>query len=177
MARVFETQTIIVDPFAVPVTNVNLNKNFSVLEAAIITNIVKASGVREITLGLVYDDAVVSQASYSVFPILVGNNIADVIDSPITDVQTINFTEFIEASIVDDTMRLSLLTISVVGIQVNNYSAQVIQLDPANPITVGLPFGDTGTLKESHIVNVGSLDSNNTSQGTINSVVVTVSQA
>lgn len=177
MARVFETQTIEVDPFAAPLTNQNLNKNFQVLEAAIITNIVRASGKREITIGLVYDDAVVAQASLSLFPILVGNNIADVVDSPITDIQTVMFTEFVEASIVNDTMRLTILTISEVGAQVNNYSAQVQQLDPSAPITVGVPFGDTGTLLESHLVNVGSLDSNGTAQGTINSVIVTVSQA
>lgn len=174
MARVYETQTIIVDPNASPIVNVNLVKAFDVLEAAILSNVVRPSGVREITLGLVYDDGVVAQHSISIFPILVGNNIADVSNSPLADIQTIQFTEFIDATISNDTMRLSILTLSIAGAQTNNFTTQRVQLDPVNPITVGLPVLATGTLLESHLVNVGSLAN---TAGTINAVEIIVSQA
>jgi len=177
MARVFETQTILVDPFAAPVTNQPLNKNFQVLECAIITNTVKARGVREITLGIVYDDGVAAQASLSLFPILVGQNIAAVSNVPISDIETIQFTEFVESSLVNDTFRLTILTVSIAGAQVNNFSTELNQLDPFDPITTGTPVQDLGTIKESHLCNVGSLDSSNTKGGTLNSVLITVSQA
>lgn len=177
MAKVFETQTIIVDPFAAPVVNVNLDKDFDVLEAAILTNTVLPRGKREITLGLVYDDAVTAQHSLSIEPILVGKNIADVTNVAISDIQTIQFTEFIESSIVNDTMRLSILTLSIAGAQVNSFSTQNVELDPSNPITVGLAVAVVGTELESHLCNVGSLDSSGKAQGTVNAVAVIVSQA
>lgn len=177
MARVFETQTIEVDPFASPVVNVNLDKDFDVLEAAIIANTVKASGVREITLGLIYDDAVTAQHSLSLETILVGQNITKVANVAISDIQTVQFTEFIDHSIVNDTMRLTILTLSIVGAQVNQFTTEINQLDPFNPITIGTPVAATGTLLESHLVNVGSLvKTTSVSSGTLNSVLVIVSQ-
>ena len=80
----------------------------------------------------------------------------------------------IVATISDDTMRLSILTLSIAGAQVNSFTTQGVQLDPVNPITVGLPVLATGTLLESHLVNVGSLAN---TAGTINAVEIIVSQA
>ena len=178
MARVFETQTIEIDPFASPVVNVNLDKDFSVLEAAILTNTVKASGVREITLGLVYDDAVTAQHSLSLETILVGQNIAEVANVAISDIQTVVFTEFIDHSIVNDTMRLTILTLSVGLAQVNQFTTELNQLDPFNPITTGTAVAALGTLLESHLVNVGSLvKTPDVSSGTLNSVLVVLSEA
>lgn len=176
MTKVFETQTIVVDPFASPVVNVNLNKNFDVLEAAIITNTVKASGVKEITLGLVYDDAVTSQHNFSLETILVGNNIPEAINIDMSDSKTIEFAEFIEHSIVNDTMRITILTISSSTASENEYTTKLNQLDPSAPITTGVSLPSFGILFESHLVNVGSLvKSTSTSSGTLNSVLILLS--
>lgn len=181
MARVFETQTVTVDSYAAPITNVNLDKDFSVLEVAIISSIVKPRGVKEITLGIVYDDAVTLQASLSLETILVGHNIGVVANTALADIQTVLFTEFVESSISDDSMRVTILTISVVGAQVNQYSTSSNQLDPSNPITTGTAITALGTLLESHLVNVGSLQHTTQEptrgQGTINSILIIVSQA
>ena len=171
MATVYETQTIQVDPNAAPVVNVNLNKNFDVLEAAIISNTVKASGVREITLGIVYDDALVSQHSITLETFTVGNNIADITNVIMADVQAIQFTEFINHTISDDTISVTVLTLSTVSVQVNQFSTQKFQFDPSSPITVGVAVPAFGTFLESHLVNVGSLVKTTTvASGTLNAV-------
>jgi len=177
MARVFETQTVIVDPNAAPVVNVNLDKNFTPLEVAIISNELQPSGVRKITLGIVYDDGVADQHTISLETITVGNNIANITDVALSDVLTNAFTEFIEHTISNDTMSVTILTISGGAADVNNISTQKFQLDPSAPITVGVVVPAAGNLIESHLVNVGSLSRPNTTSfgaGTLNSVLILV---
>lgn len=183
MARVFETQTIDIDPNNPNpvITNVNLDKDFEVLEVAVITNTITNEAHRIITLGIVYDDAVTLQHSVSVLTIRVGNSIADVTDVALNDIGTIVFTEFVDDAIAGDSFITSIVTISVVGAQVNQYSTQKAQLDPSNPITVGLPVLAAGTLLESRLVNVGSIQHSTQEptigQGTLNAIEIIVSQA
>ena len=177
MARVYETQKVTVDPNGAAIVNQNLGKNFSPLEVAIISNTVLASGVRVITLGVVYDDAVTAQHTLSIQTIKVGNNIADITDVALTDVLTNKFTEFIDHTIEKDTMSVSILTISGGIADVNNVSTQKFKLDPNAPITTGVVVPATGTLIESHLVNVGSLSRPSTTafgQGTLNSILIIV---
>lgn len=177
MARVFETETFIVDPEAAPVVNLNLGKNFTPLEVAVITNELQPSGKRKITLGIVYDDAVPAQHTISLETITVGNNISNVTDQALSDVLTNAFTEFIEHTLSGDTMSVTILTISGGVADVNNVSTQKFQLDPASPITTGIVVPAAGNLIESHLVNVGSLSRPSTTSfgaGTLNSVLIIV---
>ncbi len=177
MARVFETQTVIVDPNAAPVINVDLDKDFTPLEVAIITNELQPSGVRKITLGIVYDDGVQAQHTISLETITVGNNIANITNVALSDILTNAFTEFIEHTISNDTISVTILTISGGSADVNNVSTQRFQLDPDDEITTGIVVPATGTLIESHLVNVGSLSRPSTTTfgaGTLNSVLIIV---
>lgn len=177
MARVYETQTVIVDPNAASVVNLDLDKDFDPLEVAIITNELQPSGTRKITLGIVYNDAVTAQHTISLQTITVGNNIADISNVVLTDVLTNAFTEFIDHTISDDTMSVTILTISGGSADVNTVSTQKFQADPAAPITTGVVVPATGTLIESHLVNVGSLSRPSTTSfgaGTLNSVLILV---
>lgn len=181
MTVIFETQTFLVDPFGSPITNVNLDKNFFVLAVSILTNTVRPNGVREITLALVYEDSSALEHSISIQTILMGQNIPAVTDVVLLDIETIRFTKFLNHSIVNDTMRVSIITISFVGAAVvNNYSVEKNQLDPANPITVGTPVLALADYVDSHIVNLGSLTSsknNNVNQGTINSAMILLTES
>lgn len=177
MAIVFETQTVIVDPNAAPVVNVDLDKDFTPLEVAVITNELQPSGVRKITLGIVYNDAVTAQHTISLETITVGNNISNITDVALSDVLTNAFTEFIEHTLSNDTMSVTILTISGGAADVNNVSTQRFQLDPSAPITTGVVVPAAGTLIESHLVNVGSLSRPSTTSfgaGTLNSVLILV---
>lgn len=175
MTNVFETQTVIADPNAAPIVNVNLNKNFDVLEAAIITNIVKPSGVREITLGIVYDDAVTDQHSLSLETITVGNNLAD-IDIAMADTMNMQFVEFIDHTLSGDTVSVTVLSISKVIVENTRIVSQKFQLDPSNPISTGIPLvGVTASIVESHLTNVGSIAKpSNVGAGTLNSVYISI---
>ncbi len=176
MSRVYETQTIEVDP-SLPVVNLDLDKDFDVLEAAIITNTVKPSGVRELTLALVYEDSVTAQHSLSLEAITVGNNIDVVTNQALGDIQTIQFTEFIDHTIVNDSISVTILTLSIVGVQVNEVTTQKLQFDPSSPITTGESVLATGTLVESHLVNVGSLSKpSSVGAGTLNAIAILVAQ-
>jgi len=171
MTKVFETQTILIDPNAPPVTNVNLDKDFIVTHIAIITNTVKDNGIREVTLGIIYEDAMSNQRTYSLETILVGNNIPDVMDVTLTDTQVVNQALFIEHTIKDDTVSVTILTISTGGIETNQYTTAKFQLDPSNPITTGIPVMTASEIMNSHMINVGSLTKpSNVGSGTMNSI-------
>ena len=175
MTKVFETQTILVDPNGPPVTNVNLDKDFIVTNVSIITNTVKANGVREITLGIIYEDTSSNQRSISLETILVGNNINDVTDVTLADVQTINQTLFIDHTIKDDTISVTILTISTVGAKTNQFTTRKFQFDPSNQIITGIPVVTAADVADSHLVNVGSLvKTDSVNSGTMNAVALFV---
>jgi len=175
---VYETQTLQVDPNAAPMVNVDLDEDFDVVEVAIISNTVKPSGVREITLGIVYDDASTAQHSLSIETVTVGNNITDITDVVLSDIQTMEFVEFIDHTVVRDTISVSILTLSTVGVEVNRISSQKFQLDPNTPITTGVPVLATAVFLESHLVNVGSLVKTSTvGSGTLNAIALFVTEA
>jgi hypothetical protein len=177
MARVFETQTIDIDfnP-SVPITNVNLDKDFEVLAVAVLTNTITPNAHRIVTLGIVYDDAVTSQHSLSVFPFIAGNNIPDAVNLPLNDIQTIQFVDFVDSTIRNDEFISSIITLSTVGAQVNQYSTQKEVLVPSTPITVGDSVAALGTILESRLLNVGSIQGQ-LGQGQVNSIEVIVTQS
>jgi len=178
MALVIATQTLQIDPNASPLTNVNLAQNFNVVEAVIITNTVKPNGVREITLQIIYDNQVVNQHSVSLETITTGQQLPDLTNVVLADLQQIAFTEFIDHTLVNDTISVTILTISDVSIPVvNQISTQRVQLDPSSPITAEATFFSSTTLKETHSVNVGSLvKTSSVASGTLNSVLLIVAQ-
>lgn len=177
MTQVFETQTILVDPNAAPVNLVLLDKDFFINRIEVITNTVLPSGVREITLGIHYDDAVTLQHVFSLETFKVGNNIAD-LNVALSQSATIQFMEFIDHTIVDDTISVTILSVGTTTAQVNNLVTRKFQLDPSNPITTGVPISLAGQFIESHLTNVGSLvNTSDVNPGTLNSIAFVVAQA
>lgn len=157
MARVVETQTITIDPEAAPVANVNLSKNFTLESASILQNTLLPSGKRQVTFVLVYDDAVALQSSFSVETFLLTAGQAPSLNTVMADAQTANIVEFIENSIKDNSIQLTVITFSTAVARVNRFTAISQTFNPAAPITTGIVVAPLGTLLDQHVVNCGSL--------------------
>ena len=187
MVRVFATQTIEVDPRtanATQPTNVNLAQAFSVLGISIVSTTTNRYGVTSVTLGIVYDNAVTAQASYSFHIARVGADIDEITNTAIGDIQTVKFTKFVPLNSRTNTLQLAVITISTIGVQVNSISTAGFLLDPTAPITAGA-IAVTGTILDSALISVGSLvhvrarDTNDTGvgAGSQRAVSLVISQA
>jgi len=177
MTRIYETQTVTIDPRITEEVTINLDKDFDVLEMAVITNTLKAGGVREVTLGILYDDSVTMQHIIHWLTITVGNSIVDVTNQSMDAVNTLEFTNWIDHTIKDDEIKVTLISVyNLVGSADNQFSTKKVQLDPSNPITTGISFNVLGNQTESHLVNVGSLTKTlDVNSGTMNAVAIVLS--
>lgn len=177
MARVYYTQSLIIDPEGAAVTNVNLDEDFDVEDVAILTNEVQSNGKRKVTIGIVYNNSVTAQHSISLSHITLGQGVTPVTNSAIADIQTVQFTEFVEHTIKDNTMIVTVVTFSIVGAQVNRVSTQNLVFDPAALLSA-VAVTALGTVLESHMINTGSIaQPNNVGAGTVRGTALIVTQA
>jgi len=175
MAQFLYTQKFTLDPNGPPIFNVNLVSAGPVKAATIVSNIVRANGVREITLGTVHEPGTPAQESVTVDYVTVGKDIADLTDFQLTSARTVNSVLFVPLSITGNSQTIAIITLSVVAARDASVTTQKVVLDDllsnvailADEATDGAFLAVTGEFSQPN---------NTVSQGAKDAVLVTVSE-
>lgn len=177
MARILVTQKLVLDP-NVPITGANLVGDAAFVSAAITTNIIRADGIREVTLAAVHDEGPTAQSTVTVQYFTVGKNIADLTNLVLTEVGTVATVLFVPITIVGDTQIIAVITISGATVDVNAISTQKVLLDFDNLITSTVVTA-TGPIIGQFLAVTAELSKphSGVAQGTKEAVLVSISQS
>jgi len=168
------TQKFTLDPNGPPIFNVNLISPDPVKAATIVTNTLRADGVREITLGTVHEDGTDAQESVTVDYVTVGKDIADLTDFQLTSARTVNSVLFVPLSITGNSQTIAIITLSVVAARLASVTTQKFLLDDLVDDEL---ISAVGTTDGAFLAVTGEFSQPNStvSQGAKEAVLVTVS--